>query len=142
LQEAIKAGTILIKDGTVFPEALRLDSALYSTGWRSFTGLDGHAVDRKTRDAGWTFFYLAGESRASVLGGEGQDTVRRAIKQILAGLKTKKFNSLEITRVVFKHFLGIPYATVSYHRRNMQKSIFLSGSGDSEVWKNKSLAAA
>ena len=141
MREVINAGTILIKEGTVIPEALRLESALYSTGWRSFTGLDGYAVDRKTRDAGWTFFYLAGESKASVLGGEGQDTVRRAIKQILAGLKTKKFNSLEITRVVFKHFLGIPYATVSYHRRTMQKSIFLSGSNGPDAWKNESFAA-
>jgi hypothetical protein len=126
LQEAIKAGTILIKDGTIFPEALRLESTLYSTGWRTVTGLDGYAMDRKTHDAGWIFFYLAGESRASVLGVEGQDTVRRAIKQILAGLKPDKFNALEITRVVCKHFLGIPYTTVSYHQRNMQEGIFLS----------------
>jgi len=125
LQEVIKAGTILIKDGTIFPGALRLESTLYSTGWRTVTGLDGYAVDRKTRDTGWNLFSLAGENGASVLGGEGQDTVRRAIQKILVGLKAERFNALEITRVVFKHFLGIPYTTVSYQQRNMQEGIFL-----------------
>jgi hypothetical protein len=125
LQEVIKAGTILIKDGTIFPEALRLESTLYSAGWRTVTGLDGYAVDRKTRQAGWNLFSLAGENRASVLGGEGQNTVRRAIRKILAGIRPEKFNALEITRIVFKHFLGFPYTTVSYQQRNMQEGIFL-----------------
>ena len=77
---------------------------------------------------GWTFFYFAGEIKATVFGHEGQKTVRKALKRILAGQDNEYFNSLEITHVVFKHFLGLPYATVSFHIRNMQKSIFLSGS--------------
>jgi hypothetical protein len=142
MPETIKAGTILIKEGTLFPEALRLESTSYSPGWRSVTGLDGYAMDRKTHDAGWTFFYLAGESRATVFGHEGQETVRRAIKRILAGLKSGKFNSLEITQVAFKHFLGMPYATVSFHARNMQKGMFLFGGGNSHVLKDARLVAA
>ncbi len=140
--ETIKAGTVLIKEGTLFPEALKFESESYSPGWRSVTGLDGYAMDRKTHDAGWTFFYLAGESRATVFGGEGQKTIRRAMKQILAGTKSGKFNSLEITRVVFKHFLGVPYATVSFHIRNMQEGMFLFGSGSSNAWKDATLVAA
>jgi hypothetical protein len=131
MREMIKSGTILIKEGTLFPDALTLESEPYSPGWRLVTGLDGYAMDRKTHDAGWTFFYLAGESRITVVGHEGQETVRRAIKRILAGLKSEKFNSLEIGRVAFKHFFGVPYATVSFHIRNMQKGMFLSGGDDS-----------
>jgi hypothetical protein len=142
MRETIKAGMVLIKEGTLFPEALVFESEPYSPTWRAVTGLDGYAMDRKTHDAGWTFFYLAGKSRATVFGGEGQETVRRAIKRILGGLQTEKFNSLEITRVAFKHFLGVPYATVSFHIRNMQESMFLFGSGSSRLWKDATLLAA
>ena len=88
-----KSGSILVKEGTLFPEGMQLESASYYPGWRSVKGLDGYALDRKTHDAGWIFFYLAGESRATVFGREGQETVGKAIKRILAGLKSEKFNS-------------------------------------------------
>src|SRR5438105_15889718 len=107
MREMIQAGAVLIKEGTLLPDAHMFESEPYSSGWRSVTGLDGYAIGRKTHEAGWTFFYLAGESRATVFGGEGQKTVLRAIKRILAGVNTEKFNSLEITRVAFKHFLGV-----------------------------------
>ena len=142
MQEAIKLGSILVREGTPFPEGFQLDSASYSPGWRSVKGQDGHALDRKAHDAGWTFSYLAGECRATVFGREKQETVRRAIKRILAGLKPERFNSLEVTRVVFKHFLGVPYATVSFHKRNMQEGMFLLGGNDFPAWKNARLAAA
>jgi hypothetical protein len=142
MREMIKVGTVLIKEGTLLPDALTFEGEPYSPGWRSVTGLDGYAMDRKTHDAGWTFFYLAGESRATAVGHEGQETIRRAIKRILAGLKSEKFNSLEITRVSFKHFLGVPYATVCFHIRNMQKGMFLSGGDDSPAWRDAQLVAA
>ncbi len=142
MQDAIKSGSILVKEGTLFPEGLQLESAAYSPGWRSVQGLDGNALDRKTHDAGWTFFYLAGETRATVLGHEGQETVHRAINRILADLKSERFNSLEVTRVAFKHFLGVPYATVSFHKRNMQEGMFLLGGDDSRAWRDERITAA
>ena len=142
MRETIQAGTILIKEGTLLPDSLTFESEPYSPGWRSVAGLDGYAMDRKTHDAGWTFFYLAGESRTTAFGSEGQETVRRAIKKILAGLKSEKSNSLEITGVVFKTFLGVPYARVSFHLRNLQKGMFLSGSGNPPAWKDATFVAA
>lgn len=142
MSEAIKSGSILLKEGTLFPEGFQLESASYSPGWRSVEGLDGYALDRKTQDAGWTFFYLAGEGRATVFGREGQETVRKAVKRILAGLKTEKFNSLEVTGVLFKHFFGVHYATVSFHKRNMQEGMFLLAGDDPSAWKDARIAAA
>ena len=142
MQETIKLGSILLKEGTPFPEGFQMDSASYSPGWRSVKGLDGFALDRKTHDAGWTFFYLAGEYNATVFGPEGQVTVRKAIKRILAALKSERFNSLEVTRVVFKHFIGVPYATVSFHKRNIQKGMFLLAGDDSPAWENTQLLPA
>ena len=74
MQEGIKSRSILVKDGTLFPEGFQLESASYSPGWTSVKALDGCALDRETYEAGWTFFHLAGESRAAVFGREGLET--------------------------------------------------------------------
>ena len=142
MREMIKAGTVLFKAGTVLPDGLTFDSEPYSPGWRSIEALDGYAIDRKVPEVGWTFFFMAGESRANAMGGEGQKTVHRAIKKILASLKSETSNCLEITGIAFKTFLGMPYATVSFHSRNLQRGIFLSGNGDTHPWKNDKLVAA
>lgn len=142
MQQEIKAGTILVREGTLFPPALTFGSEAYSPGWRSVQGLDGYAMDRKTHDAGWTFFYLAGERRATAFGREGQETLRKVIKKILGGLKSEKSNSLEITHVEFKHFLGMPCATVCFHMRNMQEGMFLLGGDGAAPWKAAPLVAA
>ena len=61
MRKAIESGTILIKDGTLLPEALRVDGETFVSGWTQVNGLDGHELDRRIRESGWTFFYLAGE---------------------------------------------------------------------------------
>jgi uncharacterized protein YlxP (DUF503 family) len=127
MRETMKAGTILIKEGTRLPDALTLQSEPYSHGWRSVIGLDGNAMDRKIRDAGWTFFCLAGETKATVFGVDEEKMVRRAVKQIAEKLKSQ-FNSLEITRVSSepsKRFFGVRYVTVSAQSRHIQESLFL-----------------
>ena len=142
MPETIKEGSIFVKEGVAFPEALTFESEPYSPGWRLVKGIDGYALDRKSHEAGWTFFYLAGESRATVFGSEGQETVRKAIKRVLAEVKSENCNSLEITRIAFKRFLGMPCATVSFHQRNIQASMFLSGGDVSLAWKDEELVAA
>jgi hypothetical protein len=136
VQELIKSGSILFREGTPLPEGFQMDSASHSSGWRLVKDLDGNALSRKARDNGWTFFYLAGENNATVFGREGQQTVRRAVKRILAGQQLENFNSLEVTGVVFKHFLGMPYATVSFHNRHIQEGMFLRDSKNFPGWKN------
>lgn len=71
-----------------------------------------------------------------------QETVRRAIRKILTGLKDGNFNSLEITRVASGNFLGVPYTRVSFHSRNLQEGMFLSGSGNFPAGKDTNLVAA
>jgi hypothetical protein len=142
MREIIKAGTVLFKEGTLLPNGLTFDSEPFSPGWRSIKSLDGYAIGRKIPDVGWAFFYMAGENRTTAIGREGQKTVLRATKKILAGLKSEKSNSIEITNVVFKTFLGMPYARVSFHLRNLQQGVFLSGSGDPRAWKDAAFVAA
>jgi hypothetical protein len=127
MRQTIKAGTILIKDGTSLPEALQLESEPCAPGWRFVNNLDAYGLDRTVREAGWTFFCLAGEIKTTVIGFEGLARIRRAVKRILAGAKSEKFNSLEITEVASKRFLGVPYVSISARSRHIQGSMFLFG---------------
>jgi hypothetical protein len=61
---------------------------------------------------GWTFFYLA-QIKASAFGFDKERAVRRTVNRFLANLKWDKFNSLEITQVAAKRFLGLAYVIVS-----------------------------
>ena len=135
MAETINTGTILIKDGTILPDALRFESEPCATGWRLVKNLDGYGLGRKISEAGWTFFWLAGELGATVFGFDGQKTVRKAVKRILAHLKPEEFNSLEITQIVSKHFLGVPCTQVRAHPRHVQKSMFLFRHEDLQDWE-------
>jgi hypothetical protein len=99
-------------------------------------------LDRKFHTEGWHFFYFAGESKVTVLGREGEKTMRKAVKRIQASLKFEKINSFEITRVTFKTFLGMPYTSLSFHKRNIQESMLLLGDETSQPWKGARLIAA
>ncbi len=141
MPDTIKTGTILIKDGTFLPDALRFESEPCATGWRLIKNLDGSGLGRKVPEAGWTFFWLAGEIKATIFGFDVQKTVRRAVKRILANLKPGKFNSLEITHVARKRFLGVRYVTVSAQSRHIQENAFLLQVKDHQEWDRAKLAA-
>jgi hypothetical protein len=141
MPDTIKTGTILIKDGTFLPDALRFESEPCAIGWRLVKHLDGYGLGRRVHEAGWTFFCLAGETKATIFGLDVQKTVRRAVKRILANLKPGKFNSLEITHVARKRFLGVRYVTVSAHSRHIRENVFLLQVKDHQEWDRAKLAA-
>ena len=119
----MKAGTIIMKVGTIIPQSLRVETELYSHGWEIFKNAD--TVDRDIRRAEWSFFFLAASIQATALGYWGERTVRRAMERVLAKAERSKFNCLEITEISAKQFLGFPYVHVSAHSRHIQKSPFL-----------------
>jgi len=119
------SGTILIRENTLLPPGLATESEVFSPGWRLVKNLDGSALARSIEGANWNFFYLAGEIRATVLGRDRSGTLQKAVKRILAK-QEKQFNSLEITKVVLKRFLSIPFMlVVAAHSRHIQQDICL-----------------
>jgi hypothetical protein len=52
----------------------------------------------------------------------GAQRIQNALKRILAKVRHQNYNGLEVTSIVSKHFLGIPYTTVSAHSRHVQQS--------------------
>jgi hypothetical protein len=117
--------TILIRQGTLLPAGLTAASEAFLPGWRVVSDIDAHGLGRKLAQAHWNFFYMVGETKAIAWGSEGQETERRAARRILAKLKQNDFNCLEITKVIAKRFLGIPFLSVAANVRHIQESIYL-----------------
>jgi hypothetical protein len=120
-----RARTILIREDTPLPANLPIESEAFLPGWRVVKNLDGYGLGQKIEEAKWYFFYLVGEIRAIALGREDLGTLRRAVKQILAKREGQKFNSLEVTEISSKRFLGIPFMSVTAHFRHIQQGICL-----------------
>jgi hypothetical protein len=120
-----KTRAILIRENTPLPANLSIESEAFMPGWRVVKNLDRYTLARNIEGANWNFFYLAGAMRATVLGRDRSGTLRRAVKRVLAKQEGQKFNSLEITKVVSKRFLGIPFTSVTAHSRHIQQEIAL-----------------
>jgi len=123
----VQVGTILIEERPVMTQALGLQSEAYSAHWRVVKALDGLALDRKIHAAGWSFFFVAAEMKVMFFGAIGAESIQNALKRMLRKIEPMNFNCLEVTGIVAKRFLGVPYAVVSAHSRHIQKSCYLDG---------------
>jgi hypothetical protein len=123
---AITAGRILVSEGTHLPNSLLLQSEPYMSGWAAVKN-DRAAFEKEIQEAGWTFFFMAGEIKATAFGFDKQKTLCAALKRLITNVKSQKCNSLEITRVTDKSFLKVPYVSVSAHPRHLQKGAVFSG---------------
>jgi hypothetical protein len=122
-----KTRTVFIREGTSLPTIHSMESEPFLPGWRIVKNLDRQELTREIEGADWNFFYLAGEIRTTVLGRGGLGTLRRAVKRIAAKQEGQsfRFNSLEITKIASKWFLGIPLTSVTAHSRHIQLGIAL-----------------
>lgn len=116
----IQAGTVLINDSELITQHFGLNSEACSGDW-SVIKLDGFALDRKIHAAGWNFLFIAPEVKVMFFGAIGAKKVQNALMRILAKVKRQSFNSLEVTGIVAKRFLGVPYAIVTAHSRHIQQ---------------------
>jgi hypothetical protein len=89
--------------------------------------LDGFALDRKIHATGWNFFFMAGEIKALFFGAFSARNIQNATTRILAKVKRRHFNGLEVTGIVAKHFLGVRYGIVLAHARHIQQGGRLDG---------------
>jgi len=132
------SGTVLIRENTLLPAGLAIESEVFLPGWRVVENLDAPTLARNIEGAHWNFFYLAGATRTIVLGRDQLGTLRRAVKRLLAKQETQ-FNSLEM-RVVSKRFLGIPFMSVAAYSRHIQEDICLVPAKDFVLGMPRSIA--
>jgi hypothetical protein len=123
----IQVGTVLIDDSPLISRLLGFECETCSGSWNVVKLLDGFALDRKIHAAGWNFFFMAGEIKVVFFGTLGARNIQNAVTRILAKVKRRSFNGLEVTGMVAKHFLGVPYGVVLAHSRHIQKGGRLDG---------------
>ncbi len=142
MAQTIEIGTLLIiKEGTLLPESLPLESDPYLKGWRLVKNLGSSGMDRKLCEVGWTFFYMASEVNAMAFGSDSEKTTRRAVEKAIANMKSDRFNCLEISRVAVKNFVGLPYVTVVGHPRHIQERVHLFHAKRISEWDQARFAA-
>jgi hypothetical protein len=122
---AVQVGAVLIEESPLMTQLLGLKSEPYSGNWSLLKVLDGFALDRKIRALGWNFFFMATEVKAIIFGALGTSKVHNAMTRILQKVRGQHFNSLEVTAIEERRFLGVPYAVVSAHSRHVQQSCYL-----------------
>jgi hypothetical protein len=83
MPHTIQVGTILIQESPPMPELLGLEIERYSANWSVVKTLDGYALDRKIRGAGWSFFFMAAEVKAISFGAIGAKKIQNALHRIL-----------------------------------------------------------
>jgi len=121
----VEAGTILMKEWPGMPQIPGLETEPCFGDWSLVKVLDGFALDRKIHAAGWNFFFMATEVKAICYGSLGAAKMQSALKRISAKVQQQHFNALEVTAIVARHFLGVPYVTVSAHSRHVQQNCHL-----------------
>ena len=124
MPHAVQVGTILMSE---WPQLLGVESEPYSKNWTLVKALDGCALDRKIRAAGWNFFFIASQVKSISIGAPGTKKITQALHRILNKVSQQHFNGLEVTGIVAKRFLGLPYTVVSAHSRHVQQDCYLEG---------------
>lgn len=132
----VHVGTILMKEWPGMMQLLGLESEPCSGEWSLLKVLDGFALDRKIHAAGWNFFFMAAEVKVMFFGSVGAVKIQNALQRILSKVKEQQFNGLEVTQIVARRFLGVPYVTVSAHSRHMQRSCYLDSAMARQTFQN------
>jgi hypothetical protein len=125
MPQNVQVGTILVKEWLGKPQLPGLETEPCFGEWSAVRVLDPFVMDRMIHAAGWNLFFMAAEVKATFFGSLTAAKVQGALQRILAKVKSQHFNGLEVTAIVARHFLGVPYVTVSAHSRHMQHSCSL-----------------
>lgn len=124
MPQNVEVGTILMSG---WPQLFGCEGESYSGNWSVVKVLDAFVLDRKIRDAGWNFFFIASEVKSTFIGVPGTEKIKNALKSILEKVSERHFNGLQVTGIVAKRFLGLPYTVVSAHSRHVQQDCNLEG---------------
>jgi hypothetical protein len=122
MDSQIQVGSILIEDRPTMTRTFDLEIEPYARSWSLVRFLSGRDLDRKIRAAGWNFLFMAGEVKVKVWGAGSKSDIQTALMRIAKKKRSDCFNCLEVTAIIPKHFLGVPYTTVSAHCRHIQPS--------------------
>ena len=125
MSNTLRVGALLMRVGTLIPRSLGVETEECSPGWKWIINLDGDSFDRKVRNAGWSFFFLAAKIQVIVWGHCTDKIVSKAIRRVLTRARPAQFNCLEVTELSVRRFCGIPYVHISAHSRHIEEGAVL-----------------
>lgn len=121
---SLSVGSVLFKSDMPLPKWFRFNCEDYGR-WKKLFDADSHAVERTALAVGWHFSYIAKAVRCSAFGLTRQSAMRRAAKKLMEMAGVSRFNSLEITEIRARRWVGLYHATVVAHPRHLQPTPFL-----------------
>jgi len=121
----LKIGSVLVQNDSLIPDSVWIERETFCSGWQAITNLNGNDLDRQIRDGGWNFIFMGGALRGTSWGSWSGTAVRCAAIRVLKKTQATKLNAFEITAIVARRFLGVPYVVVTGHSRHVQKSTVL-----------------
>ena len=136
MPSTVQVGTILIKELSGMQQLFGFETESCVADWSSVKVLDAFTLNRKIHATGWNFFFTAAEVKTMFFGSSKAAKIRSALQRILAKVKQQHFNGLEVTAIVSRHFLGVPYVTVSAHSRHIQQSYYLDSAGKRQSFQH------
>lgn len=128
MHHEIQTGAILIAQGTSVPVAIQTKDEAYVQGWQVARRLDRRRLIQTMRRAGWKLFSHDAILEIRVFGFDDNKTIRAAIRRIVATIRAKSFNCLEIKQVQRRRCFGFPYVLVSAHSWHIQEGAVLATS--------------
>lgn len=111
---------LLVREGAELPPDLPTENAAFLPGWRVVRNFDSYALRQKMRETNWCFLQVRGGKETRVMGRARQEILRRGVAEILADLKGRQFNSLEITVLGSKSILGVIFLNIAVNLRQFQ----------------------
>ena len=122
----------MVQASAHLPIALGLQGQSDANGWAAIEDTRS-AFEKAIREAGWTFFFMAGEIQATAFGFDKPKALRTALKRLIAKVRSQHCNSIEINQVTDKSFLGLPYVRVTAHSRHLQKGTLFQDNGPGRI---------
>lgn len=121
-RQNIAAGTVLVRRGTEFPLGLQVETTQYCPDWEVIEGSD--SIDARLRSSGWNLFFIADAVKSTCLG-VGDASLRKGVNRLLKQIRMLNLNSLRVTHIASKDFLGIRYRVLLAHPCHIQQGCYL-----------------
>ena len=125
----ILPGTMMMREGILLPDSAEIESQTYSSAWRTLTGIDSFAFDRKLSAAGLHLFFLPGKLQVIEFG-RGASAVRRGVKRILSRVRKLDLNCMQVTKIEPTWILGLPCLAIHANSFHIQSGRMLQSTAE------------
>ena len=119
-----EAGTVFIQTTAARPDFFLASPEASPLSW---TAIERNSTAREEEarlaSTGWTFFFLAQPMKTRVYGFDAAKRLATALDRLVAIVREKGCNGMQIDAVETGSWFGIPSVTVSGHPRHIQKGM-------------------